>query len=73
MYLLKRQRDKTAIISTNHQLFDQTRQAFPAVYQCALAIRKTLEENQKMIISDEELLYLMLHINRMIDREDCYR
>ena len=72
-YLLKRQHKKTAIISTNRQLFDQMRQAFPAVYQCTLVVRDYFEENQKTIISDEELLYLMLHINRMIDREDCYR
>ncbi|MGN1343545.1 MAG: PRD domain-containing protein, partial [Traorella sp.] len=56
----------------NDKLFVEMKDKFPLTYQCTLDIRDYFE-NKGSEISDEELLYLMIHINRMIDRGDCYR
>lgn len=70
-YLLKRQSKKNEIASSNHQLFIEMQHLFPKVYACTLKIRKYLMNRLHTVINNEELLYLMIHINRMIDREDC--
>lgn len=71
-YLLKRQQSHKLITSNNDKLFVEMKDKFPLTYQCTLDIRDYFE-NKGSEISDEELLYLMIHINRMIDRGDCYR
>lgn len=70
-YLLKRQNNNSAITSDNKGIFEEMIGRFPLVYKSALNIREYLNEKQGTVISDEEVLYLMLHINRLIDREDC--
>lgn len=40
--------------------------------KCINELIKYLEEN-KIKLNEEEKLYLMLHINRLCDREDCHR
>lgn len=72
-YLFKRQNQNSSINSENKIIFEQLRHDFPKVYECVVEIRKYEKENFNFDLSDEELLYLMLHINRMISRKDCYR
>lgn len=38
---------------------------FHEAYQCAYAINRVFEKEFKQSCSDEELLYLMMHINRL--------
>ncbi|MDD5982722.1 MAG: PRD domain-containing protein [Solobacterium sp.] len=72
-YLLKRGRDKELIKSENVVLFKTTKEAYPKVYECAEKISDYLKKELKFELSDEEVLYLMLHINRLCSREECYR
>ncbi|MGN1405154.1 MAG: PRD domain-containing protein [Erysipelotrichaceae bacterium] len=71
-YLLKRGRDKELIKSENISLFKTTKEAYPKVYECAVKISEYLKKELKFELSDEEVLYLMLHINRLCSREECY-
>lgn len=72
-YLLKR-RDTQVVISTeNHKIYDSVKKDFPQIYECVLQILDYFETNLHWKMNDEELLYLMLHINRLCSREDCYR
>lgn len=72
-YLLKRQHEQIEISSENMKLYVTMKQECLDTYQCAIHIGKYLEEVLHWLPSEEELLYLMLHINRLCTREDCYR
>lgn len=72
-YLLKR-RDKEVSISThNRQLFEDVKRSFPDIHDCVEDISKYFWDALHWKLNDEELLYLMLHINRLCTREDCNR
>lgn len=71
-YLLKRGRDKELIKSENAALFKITKESYPKVYECAVKISEYLKKELRFELSDEEVLYLMLHINRLCSREECY-
>lgn len=70
-YLLKRQQGHTEIQSENKKMFDKLVKEFPEPYHCALHIREYIKQNLDWKLTDEELLYLILHINRLCSREDC--
>lgn len=69
-YLIKRIRNNQMIESQNAQLFYALKEEFPDVLRSALDIKKTIKEQLDRELSDEELVYLMLHINRLCSRED---
>jgi beta-glucoside operon transcriptional antiterminator len=70
-YLMDRRESKTAIVSANQKIFDSLTKEFPDTYQCVLEIKEYFIRELNWTISDEELLYLMLHINRLCSKEDC--
>lgn len=72
-YLLKRRENDVSISSDNGLLFKTIKEEFSQAYQCATHIKEYLINNLAWDISDEELLYLILHINRMCIREDCHQ
>lgn len=51
-------------------LFMQVRVKYPDVYECANKIKIYLESKLKILLSDEEMLYFMLHIKRLTEREN---
>lgn len=67
-YLLDRVNQNTNISSENEKMFLALKEEYPKTYQCALKVKKALNVE----FNDEELLYLILHINRLCIREDCY-
>ncbi len=50
-------------------MMDQMVGQFPQAYRCVLVMEQYLKETMEWEISEEEQLYLMLHINRM--KEGC--
>lgn len=72
-YLLKRGKQGTNIASENIQLYTSLKNGCPDVYKCARKINEYLHSVYSFTFNEEELLYLMLHINRLYVREDCYR
>lgn len=72
-YLLKRKEKDTSITSDNKKMFDCMKEAYEQTYACVLHIKEYLIANLNWNPSEEELLYLMLHINRLCSREDCNR
>lgn len=72
-YLLKRGEQGKNINSDNYRLYVSIKDSFPDVYECATTINSYLNEISGFSFNEEELLYLMLHINRLCVREDCYR
>lgn len=72
-YMLKREEKGAPVSSENYKLFESIRDEYPRTFQCALKIKKYLNNELSCDLNEEELLYLILHINRLCEREDCYR
>ncbi len=72
-YLLLRSKKDESIVSENRAMFDAIKIEYPKAYTCAKRIKVYFTEKLNWTLSDEELLYLMLHINRLCFREDCNR
>lgn len=69
-YLLKRILNNEEIKSKNLKMFDSVREEMPDIYQCVIHISSYLKEHLDSALSDEECLYLMLHISRLYSREE---
>lgn len=50
-------------------LFNQMVIKYPDIYDCTLNIRKYIMTKLNKEVKNEELLYLMIHINRVIEKE----
>ena len=71
-YLLKRKEKEIEVSSVNLKLYDSMCKDFPDICICAIHINEYLNKTINLNLNKEELLYLMLHINRLCTREDCY-
>lgn len=72
-YLLKRGKENTLVESDNHKLYESLVDTFPQTKECTERIVRYLKEKIHCEWTEEESMYLMLHINRLCAREDCYR
>ena len=72
-YLIKRQQKGKAIASDNLKMYETLIKEYPETAKCTEKIKEYLNEEFNFMLDDEELLYLILHINRLCVREDCYR
>ena len=72
-YMLKREEKGAPVSSENYKLFVSVRDEYPKTYQCVLKFKENLNNELACNLNEEELLYLILHINRLCVREDCYR
>jgi beta-glucoside operon transcriptional antiterminator len=70
-YLLKRCNTKHLIQSENRRLYELMKDEFPVSWKCAIDISEYLEKRIHLKLTDEEQLYLILHINRLCSHEDC--
>lgn len=72
-YLFMRLANGEAIQSDNNMIFKNLIASTPDTYDCVLEVSKYLDKENNWKLSEEELLYLMIHINRLFMREDCNR
>ncbi len=68
-YLTRRLMTGTAVQTANLSLFHQAARDFPQTYKIAMAINQYLEHAHNWSCTDEEMLYLMMHLNQMQPRE----
>lgn len=64
-YLLKRHKNNIKISSDNHLLFETMKNEFNQAYLCSVRISDYLSQQLDWDIGEEELLYMVLHINRL--------
>lgn len=69
-YLFKRVRTDCMIDSSNRALYDSLRTECADIAVYADQIRAKIEEKFGKKLYDEEVMYLILHINRLCSRED---
>ena len=72
-YLFKRGEDQKLIQTENEKIYQDLIKEYPKTYDVSQKVSDHLEKISKIFLTDEEKLYLMLHINRLCTREDCYR
>lgn len=73
LYLLKRIRepDKGNMSGMGIDILTQLKDKSPNTYICAKKVAAYIESSLNTKINDEELLYILIHINRLYNREDC--
>lgn len=64
-YLFGRIHSGKVFKTDNAGIYETLKKEFPDIYQCAEAIRELIKLEWNNEITDEETLYLMLHINRI--------
>ena len=67
-YLIRRLLNKEQIKTRNEMISEEMRNNYPDSYVCAEKIREYLKEKLHEDINDEEILYLVIHINRLLSR-----
>lgn len=72
-YLLKRGKTKHLIQTDNDALYQATKEQYQRTYQCSEKVSYFLKKKLDLELTNEEKLYLMLHINRLCTREECYQ
>ena len=72
-YLLKRKDENSSIQSANQRMFEEMVKEYRQTYDCVCKISDYLWSVLGWNPTQEELLYLMLHVNRLCSREDCNR
>ncbi len=73
LYLLKRIRepDKGYTNGMSLDILKQLQEKSPNTYICAKKVAAYIESSLDTRINDEELMYILIHINRLYNREDC--
>lgn len=67
-FLIRRLMRGTCKDTENSSLFRQAARDFPEAYRCAAGINEYLKSSHNWSCSDEEMLYLMMHVNRLRQR-----
>ncbi|MBU9904714.1 PRD domain-containing protein [Thomasclavelia ramosa] len=68
-YLFKRKDEEHNFFNGNEKIFNSMKNNYPTAYECALKIKSYVRMDFNSILNDDDLLYLMLHINRLCERE----
>lgn len=68
-YLLKRVQEESSIDSDNLQVYASIRDEYKDVSACVDQIHEYLQRNWSIDLSEEEKLYLIMHINRVISQK----
>jgi beta-glucoside operon transcriptional antiterminator len=66
-YYIGRVKEDVQYTDDNQVLFDGMRENFPEIYESALEISKIIEDKFQTEVISNELFYLMIHINRIIN------
>jgi beta-glucoside operon transcriptional antiterminator len=68
-YLISRKETHAEVLSENEKMFESVRNENSRAYECSTRIAAYVKESMQWQLNNEELLYLMLHINRLTSRE----
>ena len=68
-YLIRRCLKNKQIDSDNQAVFENLKKEYANVYRCALKIADLINSYYDVHLNNEEIMYLMLHINRLCSRE----
>ena len=69
-YLLKRGDKHTLHATENVKMYESLSQQYPQISECVDVISSYFEKVYGMALNEEEKLYLILHVNRLLVREE---
>lgn len=67
-YYLKRVREKDSFIGENQELFEMVRNEHPETFLVSQKIHQLIGRYMEITSNKEETLYLMIHINRILEK-----
>ncbi|PWW43975.1 MULTISPECIES: BglG family transcription antiterminator LicT [Paenibacillus] len=67
-FFIQRLFEHKTLNTQDHELFDQIASKYPQEKQCVLLIKEYIEARFEHTISSEEMMYLIIHINRVMSR-----
>ncbi len=67
-YLVRRLAASEQIESQNEELIEQVRKNYPQSYACAEKVTSYIRSQTQKDVREEEVLYLAMHINRLVSR-----
>ncbi|MNJ37269.1 Transcription antiterminator LicT [compost metagenome] len=65
-YFLKRVKDKSQFTDDNHSFIEAIKDLHPKVYECAHMVRNFIDNKLNSKSTEDETLYLMMHIYRIV-------
>ena len=68
---LKEEKKENNIFSKNSEMYDTLIKCYPKTNRIVEKITIYLEDAMKCVLTDDEKIYLILHVNRLCTREDC--
>ncbi len=68
-FAVRRIEDGQLLVGTDSQLYDMVRAKDPKAHEVALAIAAYVQQRYQVELPTEELLYLMVHVNRLRHRD----
>lgn len=68
-FLIHRLRKNEQLEVINYEFFKNAVEQWPEIYDCVAKINKLFLKKKNVEMNNEELFYLMLHINRLINRK----
>lgn len=72
-YFVQRKEAHEMFIDSNEELYENMIKEYPDTYRCICLIDDYLYDEFKERCTKEELLYMLIHVNRLYIKEDCYR
>ncbi|WP_429618059.1 BglG family transcription antiterminator LicT [Serratia sp. 2723] len=69
-FFIQRMIDNKQVKSKDDFLFSQATKEYPEAYRCAQVIRDYVKNLLEMEMSNDEQLYLVIHLTRIVDRYD---
>ncbi|QLG39772.1 MULTISPECIES: BglG family transcription antiterminator LicT [unclassified Paenibacillus] len=67
-FFIQRLFEHKTLNTQDHELFDQIASKYPQEEQCVQLIKEYIEARFEHTISSEEMMYLIIHINRVMSR-----
>lgn len=72
-YLIQRKKENKLFINEHGNLYETLCLTYPETKKCVEWIWQYLKQTIECELTEEEIIYLMIHINRLCSREDCYQ
>ncbi|WP_341346506.1 PRD domain-containing protein [Paenibacillus sp. FSL H3-0469] len=69
-YFIKRQTSGEKLANSDQLLFNVVKESYSKAFQCSLKIKRFLSSTYDWNVTDDELLYLTVHIQRVSDRTE---
>lgn len=69
-YFIKRQTSGEKLANADQLLFNVVKESYSKAFQCSLKIKRFLSSTYDWNVTDDELLYLTVHLQRVSDRTE---